>query len=124
MSTAHKLATWDALASRPTKDRSEIIEGVLVTPPSPLPRHARIQAGIAREIGGPFDADDGNKGKPGGWWILADIDVRLSRHDIVCPTLLAGIAAGFRTRGTFFLSVSLPIGFARSSPPPTRRMIA
>jgi hypothetical protein len=85
MSTAHKLATWDALASRPTKDRSEIIEGVLVTPPSPLPRHARIQAGIAREIGGPFDADDGNKGKPGGWWILADIDVRLSRHDIVCP---------------------------------------
>jgi Uma2 family endonuclease len=82
---ARKLATWDDLAARPERDRSEVIEGVLVTPPSPLPRHARIQAGIAREIGGPFDVDGGGRGKPGGWWILSEVDVRLSRHDIVCP---------------------------------------
>ena len=37
-------------------------------------------------IGKPFDDDDG-RGGPGGWWILLEVDVRLTEHDIVRPDL-------------------------------------
>jgi Uma2 family endonuclease len=66
--------------------RGEIVGGVLTTPPSPLPRHSRAQGALRRFLGGPFDDDDG-RGGPGGWWILLEVDVRLSPHDIVRPDL-------------------------------------
>ncbi len=41
---------------------------------------------MRRFIGGPYDDDDG-RGGPGGWWILLEVDVRLSPHDVVRPDL-------------------------------------
>jgi Uma2 family endonuclease len=81
-----KLAIYADLASLPEGARGEILGGVLVTPPSPLPRHARAQRDLGRALGGPFDDDDG-RGGPGGWWLLPEIDVRLAPHDIVRPDL-------------------------------------
>ncbi|MBK8212583.1 MAG: Uma2 family endonuclease [Myxococcales bacterium] len=86
MQRASKLETYEALSSLPEQQRGEIVGGVLVTPPSPLPRHARAQRAAGRFIGGPFDDDDG-LGGPGGWWILPEVDVRLGVHDIVRPDL-------------------------------------
>ena len=86
MDAAPRLATWDDLLALPEGERGEIIDGVLVTPPRPLPEHARVQLGLGRGIGGPFDEDDG-RGGPGGWWILLEIDVRFSPHRIVQPDL-------------------------------------
>lgn len=83
---AGKLATYDDLLALPEDQRAEIIGGVLVAPPSPLPRHGRAQRVVGRVIGGAFDDDDGHGG-PGGWWILPEVDVRLSPHDIVKPDL-------------------------------------
>ncbi len=60
----------------PEDARAEVIAGAVVTPPSPLPRHARAQRSLGRFVGGPFDDDDG-RGGPGGWWILIEVDVRL-----------------------------------------------
>lgn len=57
-----------------------------MTLPGPLPRHSRAQGALSRCVGGPFDQDDG-RGGPGGWWILAEVDVRLGTHDIVRPDL-------------------------------------
>jgi Uma2 family endonuclease len=82
--TAKRLATWDDLRALPEDARGEVISGVLVTPPAPLPRHSSVQRKLSRVIGGPFDDDDGSGG-PGGWWILLEVDVRLSPHDIVRP---------------------------------------
>ena len=81
-----KLATYDDILALPEGVRGEVIGGALTTPPAPLPRHARAQAALGRSIGGPFDADDG-RGGPGGWWVLPEVDVRLSPHDIVRPDI-------------------------------------
>jgi len=67
--------------------KAEIIDGSLVTLPSPRPRHANVQGALRRFIGGPFHDDDGFGG-PGGWWIFIDVDVALSAHTIVRPDVV------------------------------------
>lgn len=86
MYAAKRLATYEDLLARPEGSREEIIGGALVTPPSPLPRHGRAQGRLVQIIGGTFDYDF-EGGGPDGWWILPEVDVRLTPHDIVCPDI-------------------------------------
>jgi len=86
MEAAKKLATYDDLLALPEGVRAEIIHGVLVSPPAPLPRHSSVQGKLRRFIGGPFDDDDG-LGGPGGWWIFLEVDIRFAPHEIVKPDL-------------------------------------
>lgn len=86
MQSARKAATYEDLLALPEGQRAEILGGVVVNPPAPLPRHALAQRTTARFIGGPFDDDDG-RGGPGGWWILLEVDVRLGPSDVVRPDL-------------------------------------
>ncbi len=79
-----KRGSYEDLLALPEGVRAEIIEGSLVLPPAPRPRHSYAQGSLVRTIGGPFDGDDG-RGGPGGWWILGEVDVGLSKHDIVRP---------------------------------------
>ena len=90
MRPAERLATYADLLALSEDVRAEVIRGVLVTAPAALPRHSRVQSGLSGLLGGPFDRDDG-RGGPGGWWILPEVDVRLSPSDIVRPGL-----TGFR----------------------------
>ena len=84
---ARKLATYEDLLALPEDVRAEVIGGQIVVTPSPLPEHGWIQLSVGRTIGGPFDVGGfgGGRTGPGGWWILAEVDVRLSPHDIVRP---------------------------------------
>jgi Uma2 family endonuclease len=84
--TAPALATWEDLLALGEGVRAEVIAGVIEVAPAPLPEHARAAGSLVRAVGGPFDGDD-DRGGPGGWWILAEVDVRLGRHDIVRPDL-------------------------------------
>lgn len=86
MRPAEKLATYEDLLALAEGVKGEVIHGVLVRPPSPLPRHSSVQGKLRRYVGGPVDDDDG-MGGPGGWWILLEVDVRLGAHDIVRPDL-------------------------------------
>ncbi len=86
MDPARKLASWEDLAGLPEGVRAEVIAGALVSPPAPLPRHSLAQGALRRFVGGPYHDDDGYGG-PGGRWILPEVDVRLSAHDIVRPDL-------------------------------------
>lgn len=86
MEPAKRLATYEDLLALPEDVRAEVLAGDLVTSPAPLPRHSKAQGALRRFIGGPFDDDDG-RGGPGGWWILLEVDIRLSPHDIVRPDL-------------------------------------
>ncbi len=86
MTAARKLATYDDLLALPEDVRAEVLRGALEVSPAPLPRHSRVQGALRRFVGGPFDDDDG-RGGPGGWWTLLEVDVRLSRHDILRPEL-------------------------------------
>jgi Uma2 family endonuclease len=83
---ARTLATYDDLLALPEGERAEVIGGILTSPPAPLPRHARAQRALSRFIGGPYDDDDG-RGGPGGYWILLEVDVRLSVHNVVRPDI-------------------------------------
>ncbi|MBN8610411.1 MAG: Uma2 family endonuclease [Deltaproteobacteria bacterium] len=84
MSTATKLATYEALLTLPEGERAEVISGVLQSLPAPRPRHSKVQRVLGSVIGAPFDDDDG-VGGPGGWWIFLEVDVELTRHDVVRP---------------------------------------
>lgn len=81
---AKKPATYEDLLAYPEDVRAEIVAGEIRVLPSPRPRHSRAQRTLGRYVGGPYDDDDG-RGGPGGWWILLEVDVRLSEHDIVRP---------------------------------------
>ncbi len=86
MTAVRALATYDDLLSLAPDVRAEVVRGVIDVQPAPLPRHAKAQRALSRFLGGPFDDDDG-RGGPGGWWILLEVDVRLSPNDIVRPDL-------------------------------------
>ena len=90
MEAARRLLTYEDLLAAPEDAKAEIVEGVLETLPSPLPRHSRVQGSLRSLIGRAFDDDDG-RGGPGGWWIFLEVDVRLAVNDIVRPDLV-----GFR----------------------------
>lgn len=86
MQPALTLATYEDLLALPEGARAEVCGGVVVTAPAPRPRHSKAQRALGRFVGGPFDDDDG-AGGPGGWWIFAEVDVRLALHEIVRPDL-------------------------------------
>ena len=81
---AHHKATWEDLAGLPEGDRTEVVDGELWTAPSPLPRHGFIEGAVAGFVGMPFQYDPSG---PGGWWIVPEIDVELTPHDVVRPDL-------------------------------------
>ncbi len=86
MQSARRLATYEDLLALPEDVHAEVIDGVIVTPPAPLPRHGLAQRALGRYIGGPFHDDDG-RGGPGGWWILPEVDIRFEAHQILRPDL-------------------------------------
>ncbi len=83
---AVKRATYADLEALPEDARAELVDGEIAALPSPRPRHSKAQGALRRFVGGPFD-DDHGFGGPGGWWIFAEVDVRLSTHDVVRPDL-------------------------------------
>jgi Uma2 family endonuclease len=86
MDPAEKLATYEDLLALREGEKVEIVHGVLVVPPAPLPRHSGVQGKLRRFVGGPFDDDDG-LGGPGGWWIFIEVDVRVAAHEVLKPDL-------------------------------------
>jgi len=86
MSAAVKLATYEDLLTMPDDVRAEIVGGMIQVLPAPRPRHSNVQGSLRRFVGGPFHDDDGFGG-PGGWWIFVEVDIQLSRHDVVRPDL-------------------------------------
>ena len=86
MQPARKLATYEDLLALPEEERAEVFAGEIITQPSPLPRHNRVTRAVGSFVGRPFDDDHGHGG-PGGWWIIPDVDVRLSKHEIVRPDM-------------------------------------
>jgi Uma2 family endonuclease len=85
MTAAPKLATYAELLATPEEVKAEILGGELVTQPSALPEHSEAQFGLGELLRGPFHR---GRGGPGGWWILGEVDVRFSVHDVVRPDLV------------------------------------
>ncbi len=86
MQAPRRRAAYADLAAMSEDVRAEIVDGDVVTHPSPLPEHSRAHQGVTRAVGGPFDDDDG-RDDPGGWWILQEVDVELGTHVVVRPDI-------------------------------------
>lgn len=84
MEPNRKPATYADLLALPDGVKAEIIDGVSITTPAPLPRHINVQGALRRFIGGPFH-DDHDRGGPGGWWIFPEPDVEVDLHTVVRP---------------------------------------
>jgi Uma2 family endonuclease len=85
MTAAPKLATYADLLATPRDVKAEILAGELVTQPSALPEHSEAQFGLGELLRGPFHR---GRGGPGGWWILGEVDVQFTEHDVVRPDLV------------------------------------
>jgi Uma2 family endonuclease len=85
MTAAPRLATYADLLATPEDVKAEILAGELVVQPSALPEHSYAQAGVVEALRGPFDR---GRGGPGGWWILFEVVVKFTDHDVVRPDLV------------------------------------
>ena len=83
---APHLATFEDLLRLPEDVRAEVLEGIVITSPAPLPKHSKAQRALGSFVGGPFD-DDHGYGGPGGWWSFVEVDIQLGVHDIVRPDI-------------------------------------
>lgn len=85
MTAAPKLATYEDLVALPAEVTAELLGGELVVQPSALFEHSEAQFGLGEQLRGPFHR---GRGGPGGWWILGEIDVRFTAHDVVRPDVV------------------------------------
>lgn len=84
--TVAKRATYADLEAVPANLVAEILDGVLVTHPRPLPRHGVAQARLA----GILDSDDSRSRlrAGGGWIFMSEPELHLGEH-IVVPDMAA-----------------------------------
>ncbi len=101
MVLAHKLATYDDLLKLPEGVRAEVIDGVVCMSPSARARHGRFAMQLSRQVAARFDPSGPD---PTAWWLIPEVDVRLDRHQIVCPDL-----SGWRRSRMPKLLATLPI---------------
>jgi len=73
-------ATYADLLRVPEHLVAEILNGKLHTHPRPAPKHALSASAVSGELYGPFHKGSGG---PGGWWIIIEPELHLSRSVIV-----------------------------------------
>lgn len=80
------------LLALPDDVRAEIIGGELVEKASPSAEHSDAQGGLTELLRSRFHrGGGGGPGRPGGWWILPEVEIELETHEVYRPDL-----AGFR----------------------------
>ncbi|MFO0759449.1 MAG: Uma2 family endonuclease [Byssovorax sp.] len=86
---ARRLACYADLEAAPPGQLAELVGGQLYLFPRPAPRHAFAAGQVHLKIGGPFGID----GRPGGWWILPEPEIRFANpgtvdgFDVASPDL-------------------------------------
>ena len=65
----------------------EILCGELVQKAMPSAKHGNAQGALVAELRGPFNRKPGGP-RPGGWWILTEVQVSLEEHEVFRPDLV------------------------------------
>lgn len=82
---AKRFLAYPDLLAIPEQERfHEIVAGELVRKAMPSPRHGRAQRTLGGRIGDPYDRKPGGV-RPGGWWIVTEVEVELSKHEVYRP---------------------------------------
>ena len=82
-SAAPRLLTFVDLALL-GEARAELIRGTLVYKADPSAEHGDAQLALGSFLRQHFHRSTGSGG-PGGWWILTEVDVQLTEHDVFRP---------------------------------------
>ncbi|MCK6592260.1 MAG: Uma2 family endonuclease [Polyangiaceae bacterium] len=83
---ARKLATSADLFAIPEDHRfHEVIGGELVQRASPTFEHGVVQAKLSASVASFHRRSTG--GRPGGWWIVSEVEVELEAHEVYRPDL-------------------------------------
>jgi len=83
---ARRLATSTELLAIPEEQRfHEVIDGEIVQKASPTFEHGAAQAKLSESVG-PFNRRPGG-GRPGGWWIVSEVEIELEAHQVYRPDL-------------------------------------
>jgi len=84
-SPSRKRATIEEFLAIPDEERfHELIDGEIIRKANPSGEHGVGQSGIISTIHRSFQRPSG-RGGPGGWWIVSEVEVRLSTGDVVRP---------------------------------------
>lgn len=86
MKSARRKATYDDLLKVPEPLVAEIIDGELLTSPRPASPHALAKSGIGSILFDAFNRPPGDRGAPGGWWILHEPELHFG-DDVLVPDL-------------------------------------
>jgi Uma2 family endonuclease len=79
------LATAADLLMIPEDKRfHEVIGGELVRKAMPSGAHGRAQRALGGRVGDAYDRAPGGK-RPGGWWIVTEVEIQLDAHEIYRP---------------------------------------
>ncbi|MFT3773094.1 MAG: Uma2 family endonuclease [Minicystis sp.] len=81
------LATAADLARLPPDRRAEVINGEIVEKANPSAEHGDAQGGVIVHLRGPFHRRSGSD-KPGGWWILPEVEIELAPHEVYRPDIV------------------------------------
>jgi Uma2 family endonuclease len=84
-SAAPHLATAADLISL-GEARAEVIHGIVVYKADPTAEHGDAQLALGSLLRQHFHRATG-RGGPGGWWILTEVDVELSLHEVYRPDI-------------------------------------
>lgn len=84
---AHRLAVAEDLLSLHPEGAYEIVDGEVVEKAAPSGEHGEAHQGVSTPIGWYFHRRPGGRDRPGGWWILPEVDIELERHQVVRPDL-------------------------------------
>ena len=68
------LVAADLLAVTEHERYHELIGGKLVRKATPSARHGLAQAVVAGRVGGNYNRRPGGR-RPGGWWIVAEVEI-------------------------------------------------
>jgi Uma2 family endonuclease len=79
-------SAFDLLAIPEQERFHEIIDGELVRKAMPSGPHGRAQRALGGRIGDPYDRRPGGS-RPGGWWIMTEVEIELEEHQIFRPDL-------------------------------------
>lgn len=82
------LATFADLAAIPEDRRfHEILDGDLLPKLAPCADHGTSQIRMGMLVARSFDRKPNGPTRPGGWWFMSEVEIKLSRHQTVRPDL-------------------------------------
>jgi len=99
----HRSATLEDFLAIPAHERfHEILDGEIVRKAMPTAKHGVAQRRLSALLD-PYDGDR-QPGRPGGWWLMSEVEVLLFRGQVVCPDLM-----GFRVERMFEIPDEFPV---------------